>query len=52
MKKHHSVLSSNDFSVYNFMAAQQKCLAHIHRHFLQLKWDRERETGNSLIPRN
>jgi transposase len=32
------VLSSDDFSVYNgyHVAAQQKCLAHIRRHFLRL----------------
>jgi len=36
--KYGGVLSSDDFSVYNGydVAAQQKCLAHIRRHFLRL----------------
>lgn len=36
--EYHGVLSSDDFSVYNgyCVAAQQKCLAHLRRHFLRL----------------
>ena len=36
--EYHGVLSSDDFSVYNGypVAAQQKCLAHMRRHFLRL----------------
>lgn len=36
--KYRGVLSSDDFSVYNgyCVTAQQKCLAHIRRHFLRL----------------
>lgn len=36
--EYHGVLSSDDFSVYNgyCAAAQQKCLAHLRRHFLRL----------------
>jgi len=36
--KYSGVLSSDDFSVYNgyAVAAQQKCLAHLRRHFLKL----------------
>jgi hypothetical protein len=36
--EYRGVLSSDDFSVYNgyCVAAQQKCLAHLRRHFLRL----------------
>lgn len=36
--KYHGVISSDDFSVYNGydVAAQQKCLAHLRRHFKKL----------------
>jgi transposase len=36
--EYHGVLSSDDFSVYNGypVTAQQKCLAHMRRHFLRL----------------
>ncbi len=36
--KYRGILSSDDFSVYNgyCVAAQQKCLAHLRRHFLRL----------------
>lgn len=45
--EYRGVLSSDDFSVYNgyCAAAQQKCLAHLRRHFLRLTQRPGRDNG-------
>lgn len=52
--KYRGVLSSDDFSIYNgyCVTAQQKCLAHLRRHFLRLVqrpgWDNAL-IGNAFV---
>lgn len=52
--EYRGVLSSDDFSVYNgyCVAAQQKCLAHLRRHFLRLMQRPGRDNssiGNAFV---
>lgn len=52
--EYRGVLSSDDFSVYNgyCAAAQQKCLAHLRRHFLRLTQRPGRDNatiGNAFV---